>query len=205
MTATLRPYHPSDLPGMYRLCLLTGAAGEDATSLYRDPDLLGHVYCGPYPTADPWLTFVVVDEQGVGGYVVATADTAAFDAWCERAWWPTLRAQHPQVPDPQDGTEDHVLLGRIHHPDPSDAPSDAPAHLHIDLLPRLQGQGWGRRLVDTLATALRERGVPGVHLGVSAANTRAIAFYEHLGFRRETTYGWGHRLVLDLREPAGGA
>ncbi len=205
MTATLRPYHPSDLPGMYRLCLLTGAAGEDATSLYRDPDLLGHVYCGPYPTADPGLTFVVADEQGVGGYVVATADTAAFDAWCEEHWWPTLRAQRPQAPDPGDGTQDHVLLAQVHHPDPTDVPADAPAHLHIDLLPRLQGQGWGRRLVDALAAALRARGVPGVHLGVAAANSRAIAFYEHLGFRRATSYDWGHRMVLDLREPRAGA
>ena len=205
VTATLRPFHPSDLPGMYRVCLLTGAAGQDATSLYRDPDLLAHVYCGPYPVADPGLSFVVVDSQGVGGYVVATADTAGFDAWCERAWWPVLRAQHPAVPDPRDGTEDHVLLDRIHHPDPSPAPPGAPAHLHIDLLPRLQGQGWGRRLIGTLAGALRERGVPGVHLGVAAANTRAIAFYEHLGFRLDSSYHWGRRLVLDLREPHRGA
>ncbi|KSW12792.1 GCN5 family acetyltransferase [Cellulomonas sp. B6] len=184
---------------MYRVCLLTGDAGGDATSLYRSPDLLGHVYCGPYPTADPGLSLVVVDEQGVAGYVVATADTAAFEAWCERAWWPVLRAQHPQAPDPRDGTADHTLLTRIHHPEPSDVPADAPAHLHVDLLPRLQAQGWGRRLIDALADALRERGVPGVHLGVSAANTRAVAFYEHLGFRRDASFGWGHRMVLDLR------
>ncbi len=199
MTATLRPFHPSDLPGMYRVCLLTGAAGGDATPLYRSPDLLGHVYCGPYPTADPSLSFVVVDAQGVAGYVVATAGTAAFEAWCEREWWPVLRAQHPQVPDPRDGTEDHALLARIHHPERSEVPADAPAHLHVDLLPRLQGQGWGRRLIDALSDALRERGVPGVHLGVAAQNTRAVAFYEHLGFRRDASFDWGHRMVLDLR------
>ncbi|UZN03537.1 GNAT family N-acetyltransferase [Cellulomonas sp. S1-8] len=199
MTTTMRPFHPSDLPGMYRVCLLTGAAGQDATALYRDPELLGHVYCGPYPTADPDLSLVVVDAQGVAGYVVATADTAAFQAWCERAWWPVLRTRYARTDDPGDGTQDHVLRTRLHEPDVAPAPSDAPAHLHIDLLPRLQGQGWGRRLIAGLADALRARDVPGVHLGVSAANARAIAFYEHLGFRRETTYDWGHRLVLDLR------
>ncbi|GIG41353.1 GNAT family N-acetyltransferase [Cellulomonas phragmiteti] len=199
MTASLRPFHPSDLPGMYRVCLLTGAAGEDATALYRDPELLGHVYCGPYPTADPGLSFVVVDEQGVGGYVVATADTVAFDAWCRRAWWPVLRGRYPRHDDPGDGTADHVLRARIHALDPSPTLPDAPAHLHVDLLPRLQGQGWGRRLIETLADALRARGVPGVHLGVDGRNTRAIAFYEHLGFRHERTYDWGHRMVLDLR------
>ena len=39
--------------------------------------------------------------------------------------------------------------------------AEYPAHLHIDLLPELQGQGWGRRLIDTLVAALRERGVRG--------------------------------------------
>ena len=59
---------------------------------------------------------------------------------------------------------------------------DHPAHLHIDLLPELQGQGWGRRLIDTLAGALRERGVSGLHLVASADNTGALAFYARLGF-----------------------
>ncbi len=195
----MRPFHPSDLPGMYRVCLLTGAAGRDATSLYRDPELLGHVYCGPYPVADPGLSIVVVDDGAVAGYVVATADTAAFDAWCEDAWWPVLRARYAPAADARDGTEDHVLVGRIHYPEPTTPPPDAPAHLHIDVLPHLQGQGWGRRLIEAAADVLRERGVPGVHLGVDGRNARAIAFYEHLGFRVETTYPWGHRLLLDLR------
>ncbi|WP_307802770.1 GNAT family N-acetyltransferase [Cellulomonas dongxiuzhuiae] len=199
MTASMRPFHASDLPGMYRVCLLTGAAGEDATALYRDPELLGHVYCGPYPTADPGLSFVVVDEQGIAGYVVATADTAAFATWCERAWWPVLRARYPRLADPRDGTADHVLRAQIHDPGSPSVPASAPAHLHIDLLPRLQGHGWGRRLIETLADALRDRGVPGVHLGVDPRNTRAVAFYEHMGLVRDTAYGDGHRMVLDLR------
>lgn len=201
MPATMRPFHASDLPGMYRVCLLTGAAGEDATALYGDPDLLAHVYCGPYPVADPGLSLVVVDELGVAGYVVATADTAAFRAWCEEAWWPALRARYAPVADPGDGTQDHVLRARLHAPDTSPVPAGAPAHLHIDLLPRLQGQGWGRRLIEGLADALRARGVPGVHLGVDVRNTRAVAFYEHLGFTRDASSTWGHRMLLPLRQP----
>ncbi|WP_136517476.1 GNAT family N-acetyltransferase [Cellulomonas telluris] len=198
MPAVLRPYHPSDQPGLYRVCLRTGDAGGDATHLYRDPDLLGHLYAGPYPLADPGLTFVVTDEQGVGGYVVATADTAGFDAWTEAHWWPGLRERYPERPDPRDGTEDHVLVGQIHRREPADPPPGFPAHLHIDLLPHLQGQGWGRRLVGTLADALRERGVPGLHLGVAARNTGAIAFYERLGMRVDRSHPWGHRMVLPL-------
>ena len=37
-------------------------------------------------------------------------------------------------------------------------------------------------IVRNAAQALREAGVPGVHLGVSTANPGAIAFYRRLGF-----------------------
>ncbi len=57
-----------------------------------------------------------------------------------------------------------------------------PAHLHIDLLPRAQGRGLGRRMIATLLGALHARGVGGVHLEMSAFNERALGFYQHLGF-----------------------
>jgi len=189
---------------MYRLCLLTGEAGGDATSLYRNPDLLAHLYCGPYPIADPGLTFVVVDEHGLVGYIVATADTMGFDRWLAAHWWPTLRAQYPLDAagrDPGDGTQDHVLVQRMHEwPVDDELPQFAthPAHMHIDLLPRAQGQGWGRRMVETLSDALRARGVPGLHLGVDDRNAGAIAFYEKAGFRPYAQHDWGRTLTLDL-------
>jgi ribosomal protein S18 acetylase RimI-like enzyme len=200
MAAVIRPFHPADLPGMYRLCLLTGEAGGDATSLYRNPDLLAHLYCGPYPVADPSLTFVVADEHGIAGYVVATADSRQFGHWLHEHWWPTLRAQYPLVEDPGDGTQDHVLIRRMHEwPNDEQAVyASHPAHLHIDLLPRLQRQGMGRRLVATLSEALRARGVAGLHLGVDERNQDGIAFYERIGFRTFERHEWGRTLVLDL-------
>jgi ribosomal protein S18 acetylase RimI-like enzyme len=56
-----------------------------------------------------------------------------------------------------------------------------PAHLHIDLLPETQGQGLGRRLIETLFAELERRGVPGLHLGMDPENVGAAAFYERLG------------------------
>src|SRR5690242_6629057 len=91
----VRGFHPSDLSAMYEICLRTGDSGRDAAHLYDDPHLLGHVYCGPYPVADPGLTFVAVDELGVAGYVVATADARAFSAWRRSVWYPRLRDAYP--------------------------------------------------------------------------------------------------------------
>ncbi|MDO4246626.1 MAG: GNAT family N-acetyltransferase, partial [Deinococcus sp.] len=166
-------------------CLRTAASGEDGTHLYRDPELIGHVYVGPYLAHSPEFAFVLEDGQGVCGYVLGVLDSRAFARRLEREWWPSLRAQYPapQTP-PAERTPDERATFLIHSPEQYDDPllRDFPSHLHIDLLPRGQGAGQGRRLMETLLDALRQAGSPGVHLGVGGQNTRAQGFYRHLGF-----------------------
>jgi ribosomal protein S18 acetylase RimI-like enzyme len=180
--AEVRRYRPEDLDDLYRVCLETGDAGNDATALHDDPDLLGHVYVGAYATFEPELAFVVEDGRGVGGYVLGALDTAAFDARLEDEWWPPLRRRYPLPPS---GTEhDALLVHLIHSPHRRTGPllGSHPSHLHIDLVERCQGAGHGRRLMNTLLDTLRAAGSPGVHLGVSTRNERAIGFYRRLGF-----------------------
>src|SRR5690606_24283741 len=93
----IRPAEFSDLDAMYAICVRTGAAGDDATHLYKDPDLLGHIYAGPYVMVDPGFGFVVTADGVVVGYAVATDDTAEFEAECEESWWPALRRRYPDV------------------------------------------------------------------------------------------------------------
>ena len=57
-----------------------------------------------------------------------------------------------------------------------------PSHLHINLLPRIQGQDVGRRLIDRWLATVRKMGSTGAHLGVNTANARAIGFYRRFGF-----------------------
>jgi ribosomal protein S18 acetylase RimI-like enzyme len=183
MTA-IRPYRPPDHDAVYDICRRTGAAGGDATPLLRDPDLLGHVYAGPYVALEPGLAFVVEDDRGVAGYVLGAADTMAFEGRLEREWWPEMRRRYPHYDTGPDALLDDLLIALMHAPAraPADLVAAYPSHLHIDLLPRLQGQGWGRRLIDTMTESLRAAGSGGVHLGVATANTRAQAFYRALGF-----------------------
>jgi ribosomal protein S18 acetylase RimI-like enzyme len=178
---TIRPATPHDLPGLYRVCLETGDSGRDATALYRNPDLLGHVYVGPYVVGQPTLAFVAADAGGIAGYVLGAGDTRAFEEWEEDNWWPSLRDQYPLITG---NTRDAATIRLFHSPPsaPEGVVADYPAHLHIDLLERVRGQGLGRALVERLLAALREAGSPGVHLDVAADNANGIAFYRHLGF-----------------------
>lgn len=171
-----------DLPGAYRVCLETGDSGRDGSALYHDPDLLGHVYVGPYIVGQPGTELVLVDEFGVAGYLLAADDSRTFEAWADAAWWPPLRDRYPLR---NDGSLDAELISIIHEPPraPDSVMSAYPAHLHIDLAERARGQGLGRALIERLLVDLRERGVGGVHLDVAADNLNAAAFYRHLGFQ----------------------
>ena len=180
--ALIRPYEHRDLDAVSQVCLLTAEAGGDASGLYVSDDLMPDIFARPYVLLEPELAFVVEDEQGVGGYILGTADTRAFVRRYSAEWLPEfrLRYEHTQPVVTKDDlirhlgfTPERMLLPEV---------DEFPAHLHIDLLPRLQGQGIGRSLISTLVEALRQRGIHGLHLTMDAANTGAAAFYERLGF-----------------------
>jgi ribosomal protein S18 acetylase RimI-like enzyme len=183
--AQIRPYQPADLDDLYGICLQTAASGQDATALVSDPMLPGQVFAAPYGLFEPSLAWVAEDEAGVAGYVLGALDTRAFEQRLERDWWPALRTRYPDPRKLADTPSEleWLCLEAIHRPFTAEAElvSSYPSHLHIDLLPRLQGRGFGRQLIQTLFAALRADRSPGVHLNVGRANQRAVAFYQHLG------------------------
>ncbi len=190
MTAIIRQAREEDRPALYDVVLHTADNGGDATALHRLPDIQGDVYTGPYLTFEPELAFVLEDDQGPAGFVLGALDTRSFEERLERDWWPPLRLKYKAAAAQELLPDDKRLLAMI------DAPSRAPeailheypSHLHIDILPRQQGKGQGRRLIETLFDALATKGSCGVHLVVGARNDRAIAFYRRIGlteFSRE--------------------
>lgn len=146
-----------------------------------NPDLLGHVYAGPYAIRHPDFATIVEDSDGVAGYILATPDSRAFWDWEETHWWPALRNQYPQRTD---DSWNRRIIDLLHAPpqSPAEVLESFPAHFHIDLLPRAQGQGLGRALIEGLQGTLREQGIRGLHLDVGKDNQNAISFYQHLGF-----------------------
>ncbi|MDZ7801857.1 MAG: GNAT family N-acetyltransferase [Trueperaceae bacterium] len=174
---------PADLPGAYRVCLATGDAGEDATGLHADPNLLGHVFVGPYLGLEARHAFVLRDGDAVLGYALGARDTADFERRCEARWWPPLRAMYP--PDAPRPERDAELVRLLYAPErtPTDRLASHPSHLHVDLLPPARGRGLGRAMIEAVLASLVEADSPGVHLGVARRNTRAVGFYQHLGWR----------------------
>jgi len=155
--------------------------------MFEDPRVLGHIFAAPYGLFEPSLAFVAEDELGVGGYIVGALDSKAFEKRLETDWWPALRGRYPAPPPelpPDQWTPDQRAADFIHVPlqVPAELAQDYPSHLHINLVRRLQSQGLGRKMMNTLMRALREQGSVGLHFFVSPDNQRAVSFYSHLGF-----------------------
>lgn len=184
--AHLRSFRPGDEPALAEICLRTADTGSDATGILDDDDIWAAVFVLPYVARHPELAVVVETDDGrVAGYAVATGDTDGFEEWFQHQWWPRFAERWPKPAADAVTRQDSVLAyayGR--RPGVEPFARHYPAHLHIDLLPERQGQGWGRRLIETLRDRLRAAGVPGVHLVAAGTNAGAIAFYERLGFTR---------------------
>jgi ribosomal protein S18 acetylase RimI-like enzyme len=190
---TIRPARPGDEPGAYYVCLKTGDHGKDGESFYReDPDALGRIYTAPYLKFEPELSLILEDERGVCGYALGAVDSRKFFHRYETEWRPGLCARFPEpTGDSSKWTRAQQVHYCYHHPDYfCPEPYDQyPSHLHIDLLARAQGRGYGRKLMERNMETLRRLGSPGAHLGLSTLNERAYGFYKRLGFLELTRVG----------------
>ncbi|KAH9936931.1 acyl-CoA N-acyltransferase [Amylocystis lapponica] len=190
----IRAASPADAFALSRICLLTGDAGASAEHKYDFGELPGLIWAEPYVHMPACYGFVMVDPahaDAVVGYLLGAYDTRAFERAADLAWFPSARAKFPYPPaHPDDPSKpakdaDAKLIEYLHAPPyASDvAIAFSPAHLHIDILPEYQRQGWGRRLIARAVQYLRdERGLDRLWLGMDIHNAAAGRFYERLGF-----------------------
>ncbi|MFT4284125.1 MAG: GNAT family N-acetyltransferase [Protaetiibacter sp.] len=179
----LRAYRAGDLARLREICVLTGAAGWDATGRWSTDELLPDLFLEPYVTASPEWAWVVDEGDGPIGYLVAVPRTDRFVRWWRAKWTPWFAERYPEPDEPYSPEEE--LVRRGYHPEVLEIPEleEYPAHFHIDLLPGHQGRGYGRGLIENLLIpALAAAGIPGVHLTMDPANSAARAFYEAVGF-----------------------
>jgi GNAT superfamily N-acetyltransferase len=182
----IRPYLRDHLDALYAISLATGLAGGDASSLYEDPKLMGHIYVAPYASLRPESIWVAIDDEGVGGYITGVDDSVVWEDQLEQEWWPPLRNVYRNPKDDeQDGwTPDDRRIRMIFHPErtPYHVTKKYPAHVHLNLLPRMQRKGVGSRLLALWLSRASDRGVEGVHVGVNRKNVHGLQFWRRQGY-----------------------
>ena len=179
---SIRSYKSADTSAVYEICLKTGNSGQDATHLFSDPLVLGHIYVGPYMEFEPQSVFILEDDQGPCGYIMGVLDSQTYYQWMHSEWLPKIRVDYKKpTGDPDTWNKTEKITNLLFHPVSQRLLPDYPAHLHIDLLSRAQGKGQGKLLMDRFIDYLKYNKIPGLHLELSSNNDRAFNFYRKYG------------------------
>lgn len=173
----VEPYTPAHRDEVRAVCLASASERARTDAVHGQFTLL--MYCDPY--LEHGTAFVLLDDDDIArGYVLCAED---FRLW-RRDFAPYARRIAALSPEYERRmTEELDYYESVYE--------DYPAHLHIDIQEEFTGAGHGRLLMQTLLDTLREHGVAGVSFGVAAANTRAVGFYQHMGFQHLVEYGDG--------------
>lgn len=201
---TIRPYEQDDRASVRHICFVTGYMGEPVDWLWHDAESFADLFTSYYTDAEPESALVAEVDGDVAGYLLGCVDS-------RRAWNPAglfLRNMIMRQTAFRPGTArmvwrsfgDVALDAARRRLPPAPVHDDRwPAHLHIDLLPRLRGCGVGSRLIRRWLAKLEDIGVPGCHLETIGENHKAIAFFEAMGFERRRKPA----LAPGLRSPSG--
>ncbi|KAJ7682656.1 acyl-CoA N-acyltransferase [Mycena polygramma] len=184
MSLIIRKATSADAPSLSRICLVTADAGKSAEALHDFGELPGLVYAVPYVNLPTTWAFVLVDESKdqVVGYIVGSTDTRAYEQYAAEHWWPVQAEKFPPSAMTREADKRYAALLRKMHTATDASIAFSPAHMHINILEEYQGQGWGRKMVQTALDYLKGEGINKLWLGMDPRNTDARKFYERLGF-----------------------
>ena len=68
---------------------------------------------------------------------------------------------------------------------------------YFAVLPNFQKRGFGKQLMTFGEMALIEKGCPKLNLQIRKDNTKAINFYQKVGYKEDAAFSFGKRLIED--------
>ena len=166
---SIRKYSSKDSEHLKQICI------ETASDIFRGKKFiekaLTEVYCRYYIEQEPEKCFVVANESDIAkGYILCAQNYEDYKVIFKGKYLKTWNLAT-------------IIMGNFAINSIKDYAKEYPAHLHIDLLPECQGQGYGRKLIEELVKELKERKIDGLMLHVSMKNEGARAFYVKCGFK----------------------
>ena len=172
---SVRKYEEKDFDGVRYACLHSESE-EMSESL---SEFVLHTFCDYYIEKEPQNCFVLDDDGKAVGYTICAEDYDSYKAIFDREYLPLTK--HLGEARYQWALESTILQEKYK--------ADYPAHLHIDILPEYQRQGWGGKLINALFEHLRQKGIKGVMLTAGTGNETANNFYKKYGFEHLETLG----------------
>lgn len=184
----IRPYRETDKYNVQRICLQTVNDDVQFEGLNREnaPFFLT-VYCNYYIEKEPQNCFVTVDgnDEAVG-YIICAENVKKYRKTFMKEYFPKLEKKRRLMVFGE-VLAYHFFALRY------------PAHMHIDILKEYRGGGTGTKMLEILTEHLKNKGISGVQLCVSEANTRGIKFYERFGFNTLMRFSVGRAMGYKIK------
>lgn len=183
----IRPYKKADFNDVRFVCLNCDGPSDMSESTEH---FILTTYCDYYIEQEPHNCFVAADENDRAiGYIICAEDFDSFNEVFFNEYFPRIPEENEQA---RYFASVSAELQKIHK-------NEYPAHFHIDILPEFHRMGLGHRLVDTLCLHLKNKGVKGIMLSVSADNNQGNAFYNKYGFAfiENSPFGNAYGIKLD--------
>lgn len=182
----IEKYAPEHRDAVHRICFDTGFGGDSMAPFFDDAALFGDVLVSYYTDYIPEHAWVLTSGGETVGYFLGCLDSASCNETTTREIYPRImRSLLAGKYNLGGRTLGYVTrsIEALMTDELRTAPLELyPAHLHVNLLPDFRRGGIGRRLIDMYIEYLRERDVPGLHLGTSTVHRRGVPFYRKLGF-----------------------
>jgi ribosomal protein S18 acetylase RimI-like enzyme len=189
----IRKYQPGDEPAIQDITYQTGFKGQDleGRNFIDDQRLWFMIFIYYYVRYEPEHCFVAVDaatDRPIG-FICGTPDTHSQSQRFQQKVIPRIIARtvfYTSLRYPGTFLNCLKMTSMLEIKDPAaeaQIVAEYPGHLHINLLPDYHRQGFGSQLLTTFEDHLRALGVPGLHLGTSNYNHKAVPFYEKHGYR----------------------
>lgn len=197
-SAFVRKYNPAtDLEAAVHIFRETSDASLKVEPIWT---IGSYIWCRPYLLLNPDTCFVLDDGNGKAvGYIFGATHSGIFCERWENEYLPVVDQELRSLPPLNDSASSNAdslatrrdnLINLIRN-DPRklvlgsySGDLEHLGHLHIDILPSHQRQGFGKLLIDALLSALTQEGCRGIYLGMVASNHGAARFYEAYGFKR---------------------
>ncbi|MGW0732473.1 GNAT family N-acetyltransferase [Streptomyces sp. NPDC002851] len=185
---TIRTFAESDRDELRKLF---GRAGQGApsASLWGHEESEAAIYLDPYMDLEPDSLFVAVVDGALVGYLAGCLDSSKFPSENERMQKAIRRYRLIVRPKTTAffarGMVDMALATVRRESTAGDFVDGRwPSHLHINVAPAVRGTGAADGLMRRWFDRLSETDSPGCHLQTLVENTRAVRFFERMGFAK---------------------
>lgn len=156
----IRTLTPADLPAI-RVVSRKASLHQDRTPEQWALAALKYVDYYPCHAGDTSLA-LELEDGSFAGYVLCAPDADAYFQTLEQEYRPQIETLSPGSYAPFLEAQSYIR----------EFAREYPAHLHINVVPEAQNLRAGSRLMQALLKRLKEKGIPGVCLGWTAAGSR---------------------------------